>query len=67
MARFGWLTRDRIIVLLWMTLGAASLFRGFTRPVPEPVFGIDEFAWLGLGWFVAGFTYWYERRSRQDG
>lgn len=67
MVRFGWITRDRVLVFLWLALGTASLYRGFTRSFPEHVLGIDEFVWLGIGFFVAGIVYWYERRSKQDG
>ena len=67
MAPFDWITRNRVIVSLWMALGAVSLYRGFTTPSPSPVLGVDESVWLGTGFIVTGTIFSYEFRSKQNG
>lgn len=66
MARFNWITPHRVTILLFMALGLASLYRGITTPIPEPILGVDEFVWLGIGFILAGLFYWHGRRSKQD-
>jgi hypothetical protein len=67
MAPFDWITRDRVLVSLWLVLGIGSLYWGFTTPIPEPVLGVDAFVWLGIGYFVTGIVFWYELRSKRNG
>lgn len=67
MAPFDWITRYRVIVTLWVALGIVSLYRGFATPIPNPVFGVDESVWLGIGFIVTGIIFWYEFRSKQNG
>ena len=66
MARLDWITPHRVTILLFMALGIASLYRGVTTPIIEPVLGVDELVWLGLGFLIAGLLYWHGLRSKQD-
>jgi hypothetical protein len=66
MAPFDGITRNRVIVTLWMALGIVSLYHGFTTPIPSPVFGVDVSVWLGIGFIMTGIIFWYEFRSKQN-
>jgi len=66
MSRFDGMTRNRVIVGPWMALGIMSLYREFTTPIPDPVFGLDESVWLRIGFIVTGIIFWYEFRSKQN-
>lgn len=65
MTPLDWITRDRAIVSLWVVLGMASIYHGFTTPAPEPIFGVDESVWLGIGFIVTGIIFWYEFRLKR--
>ena len=60
------ITLGRGVIFLYLALGFASIYRGFTTGDPDSILGLDSFIWLGILFFMAGIAFWYEWRSEQN-
>lgn len=56
-------TLARVAIFLYLAVGFAWIYRGFTTGSPDSILGLDHSIWLGIMSLVAGIVFWYEWRS----